>query len=373
MKLSRAFGFAGVTGVCAAGVALGIGCSSSSPASNGPAGAVPPQPSGGMTSSSAQHNYAVHKLYLGDTTRTGQNVDTAWQGFGYNLDNKITNRSSTDVCTLVSGAGKDTQEDGTNGIDNSFGRNILPIVISTGGDVGTTLNNSIAKGSFTLMTVVKGYDDMNQTQTAIGLTGALLSGSDYTRLEAGAPAWNTTTHWPIAPDLLKCGGTCAQGTDPIGNSKVQFPSAYVTNGTFVNGSPSDVELSLGIGGQTLRVLAHSAVLTFDHGTAGSVTNGTIAGVINTPELLSAVQGIAGHISKSLCGGAAFMSIANAINQASDIVLHADGSISNNAGETCNAISIGLGFDSTEIAVPAPADIAGPVPAPPDPCADAGTE
>jgi hypothetical protein len=141
----------------------------------------------------------------------------------------------------------------------------------------------------------------------------------------------------------------------------------------VNGSPSDVTLSLGIGGQTLQIVAHSAVLTFDHSAPGSVTNGTIAGVIRTTELLSAVQGIAGHISHALCSGTAFESIGTAIQQASDIVLHDDGTISNTASETCNAISIGLGFDSTEIAIPSAADLAGPAPKAPDPCADAGTD
>jgi hypothetical protein len=381
MKLLGAFGFAGVLGVCAAGVAFGIGCSSSTVSGSdgggggGPGLGVPPQPSGGMTTATTAHNYALHTLYLGGTTRSGQPSDTAWKDFGYNLDGKASTRASTDVCTLVSGAPLSTQDDGTNGIDNSFGANILPIVMSTAGDINSTLNTSINKGSFTLMTYVKGFDDMNPTQTATGLTGALISGTDYSILDAGPPAWNTSTHWPVAPDLLTCGANCVKGTDdPIGKSKVQFPHAYVTNGTFVNGSPSDVQLSLGIGGQTLTVLTHSAVLTFDHSTPGSVKNGTIAGVIKTPELLDAVRGIAGHISRSLCGGAAFQSIANAITQASDIVYHDDtGAISNNAGETCNAISIGLGFDSTEIAVPTPADIAGPTPPAPDPCADAGAE
>jgi hypothetical protein len=394
MKLSGAFGFACVAGTCATfvalGAALGIGCSSSGGGGGGggssggasdncKSGAMctlAPTQDGGPTMVTAAHNYALHKLYLGDTRRDGTPDANAWATYGYNLDNLVTTRTSTDVCTRAPGAASDIQVDGNGGIDNSFGENIVPIINSTAGDVGTSLNASINKGSFTLMTYVKGFDDTaGSTQTALGLSGALLSGADYTLLNAGPPAWNTTTHWPVAPELLKCGASCVKGTDdPIQQSKVQFPQAYVTNGTFVNGTPSDVTLSLGIGGQTLQVVAHSAVLTFQAGqTPGTITNGTIAGVVRTTELLSAVQGIAGHISHALCSGAAFSSIAMAINQASDIVLHDDGSISNNASETCNAISIGLGFDSTEIAIPTPNDIAGPSPPAPDPCADAGAE
>jgi hypothetical protein len=46
-------------------------------------------------------------------------------------------------------------------------------------------------------------------------------------------------------------------------------------------------------------------------------------------------------------------------QASDIVLGSDGeTVSNMAGRACNGISIGLGFDATEIALPAAGDILG---------------
>src|SRR5581483_2765084 len=111
-----------------------------------------------------------------------QDLNSAWEKFGYNLDNLITTPGSADVCTLVPGAGHDTQTDGTGGIDNSFGRNILPIVFSTGGDVGMTVNKSITDGKFTLMTYITGFDDSNAGQTATGLTGFLFSGSDYTLL-----------------------------------------------------------------------------------------------------------------------------------------------------------------------------------------------
>ena len=97
---------------------------------------------------------------------------------------------------------------------------------------------------------------------------------------------------------------------------------------------------------------------------GSVTNGTIAGVIETGQLISALQQVAGAISTSLCSGSAFQSIAMQIEQTSDIVLNGS-TVSNPPGVTCNAISIGLGFNATEIA--APSTIAAPAPAPTNPC------
>jgi hypothetical protein len=52
-----------------------------------------------------------------------------WMGIGWNLDGKCTTNSSTDTCTLATGASLDTQKDGVNGIDNSFGANVCPMFL----------------------------------------------------------------------------------------------------------------------------------------------------------------------------------------------------------------------------------------------------
>jgi hypothetical protein len=388
MKLSHGLGFAGF-GLGVVGAALGWGCSSSggSSGSVGPGDTCeanpgkcivqPPVPSNAAAATvTAAHNYAMHKLYLGDTDRTGTPSQDAWKAYGYNLDDKITTKDSTDVCTLAQGALRAAQTDGNGGIDNSFGENILPIVLTTAGnDASTKINNSINTGSFTVMTYVKGFDDSAGNKTsATGLTGVLLAGGNYaSATDGGMPTWDMSTHWPIRPELLTCGPSCPPGSDPIADAKIKFPMAYQAGGTFVNGSPGSLDLSLSIGGQSLDISIHSALVTFDPKAPGHVTNGTIAGVINTEELISSLKTVAGHISTSLCAGSAFESIASQIQQASDIVINSDGSVSNPAGTPCNGISIGLGFDADEIALPTPQDIAGPTPPAPDPCAmDGGT-
>jgi hypothetical protein len=52
----------------------------------------------------------------------------AWNQIGFNLDGKFTTATSTDVCQLVEGATPAAQDDGQNGIDNSFGENLCPIL-----------------------------------------------------------------------------------------------------------------------------------------------------------------------------------------------------------------------------------------------------
>ena len=276
------------------------------------------------------------------------------------------------MCTLAAGASKTTQVDGNGGIDNSFGENILPIYVTiAGSDLGARVDNSLQSGQSTMMTYVTGFDDSaGSTAIATGLGGVLLSGGAY---PGGAPAWDTTTHWPVLPlDINGCTPTtgCPAGTDPVANAQIKFPAAYQQAGTFVSGTPVDFVLDLGQGSPIVLPL-RSATLTFAPKAPGSVTDGTIAGVMVATELVSAMQAVAGHISTSLCSGSAFQSIAQQIEQASDIIYDSARNVSNTAGAQCNAISIGLGFEATELALPTAADVQKPAAPAPDPCADAG--
>ena len=332
---------------------------------------TPPSPPSGVVGSggSTAHNYAIHQLYLGDTDRTGISNADAWRSFGYNLDDRVTVVSSTDVCTLAAGAARSTQIDGNGGIDNSFGENLLPIFLTIAGtDFSPKVNASIQGGGFTDLVYTVGFDDASgNTTTAKNLSGVLLGGGSYASLhDGGTPAWNLGTHWPIRPESLNgCpNGECPVGTDPIASAAAQFPSAYQKNGTFVSGSPSNLVLYLPLGAGSLTLDVQSGVVTFGPDVPGSVTDGTIAGAIPTTQLVAAFQAVAGSISTSLCSGSAFQSIVQQIEQDSDIVVDpGTGAISNPAGTACNAISIGLGFDATEIAAPVSSDITGPTPVP----------
>jgi hypothetical protein len=366
MKLSHALTLLGV-GAGALGIGIATqGCSSSSSPGTAPAstlGHPPAMPSGPTTTVTASHAYALHTLYLGDQSTAGVQSATAWQDFGYNLDGKDTTASSTDVCTLYAGAAKAAQVDGPNGVDNSFGENIVPILITVAGEgAATTINTSIDGGSFTVLFVVKGWDDSDKTQTATGLTGVLLAGSKFT----GTPTFTTADHWPIDDSLV----TPSQpGTDPIGGANIKFPAAYVSAGEFVNGSPAAVTISLSIAGHALALVVNQATITWQNAGVGSITGGMIAGVLTTEDLVTSLKSIAGSISTSLCSGSSFQSIATQLDQASDI-LH-DGT--NAAGTACDGISIGLGFEAKEVAVPVAADVVAPPPPGADPCAtDGGT-
>src|SRR5436190_214667 len=103
------------------GLALGVGgaiamnsaCSSSETTTSGSSTAASPPapPSAAKTASTAEHNFAMHTLFLGDRTRSGQVSNTAWKQYGYNLDGKTSTKDSTDVCKPP-GNTRSSKEDG---------------------------------------------------------------------------------------------------------------------------------------------------------------------------------------------------------------------------------------------------------------------
>lgn len=367
MKLRRFLPVTAIaTGVIAATIAA-QGCSTSSSGVSGAGGGAGLHPPVAPANAAAAtlgtpRTFALQQLFLGGTKRDGSPSDSAWKDYGYDLDGKITSAKSTDVCTLADGAQKAAQTDGTQGTDNAFGETILPIITSVAPTAETDISKALTDGSFTIMLDIQGLtDDTAQNNTT--LSGQIFAGGAYSTDKTMHPAFDLTTDWPVRPELLKDGKTIA------GGSSVQFDpaSTYVVAGQFV--TQADIKLSLAVGGVGLDLVIHKAIITFTHSDPHTANIGTIAGIIQTEELISGLKRVAGRIQKSLCEGAAFDQIAQEIRQASDIM--SDGT--NVAGPKCDGISIGLGFVAKEIKHPTKvADLAAPSP---DPCltpADAGT-
>jgi hypothetical protein len=218
-----------------------------------------------------------------------------------------------------------------------------------------TENTAINAGAFTIMFDITGLTSA-PTQTNTGLAGQLFVGGQF----PGSPTWTTADNWPVVGAWLDNPSSIASG------SLLQFPDSYVVDGTWVSGSPiASLPLQIGLSGQPLDIVIHQAVITMEHTSATHMANGTISGVIITSELVQALMEVAGHLSTSLCSGAAFQSIATQIEQDSDILQ--DGT--NVAGVPCDAISVGLGFTADQIGLPMV--VAAPVTPPPNPCADGG--
>jgi hypothetical protein len=170
---------------------------------------------------------------------------------------------------------------------------------------------------------------------------------------ATAPTWDGTDVWPIDSSSVS-------GSSPP-SALAQFPQSYVNGRVWVSGPVSQTQVVLLpflFPPAAVPVRVPQLVMTVA-GDNSAATNGTFAGVVNTEDFVDSIMAVAGRISTSLCSGSAFQSIAQQIDEGSDIL--SDGS--NSAGQACDAISIGIGFDATAAQVGA---VVTPVP-PADPC------
>ena len=123
----------------------GTSTSSSSTASSSSSSAASSS-SGGLTCMGESTVLAGRKLYFGEGT-SGQ-----WKKFGFNLDGLVSTASSKDVCKPNAGAfGSTPYPDGEEGIDNSFGKNLLPEIVSLYPEWETGINNGINDGFFNVL------------------------------------------------------------------------------------------------------------------------------------------------------------------------------------------------------------------------------
>jgi len=331
-------------------------------------GARPPvAPADSPAAGSAPTVIAMRKLLLGDTDASGNPDPNAWRDIGYNLDGLISTKNGTNHCKPQEGATKSSvQTDGTNGIDNSFGSNLMPIIGSLASNASQQISDSLEAGDFTIMLKLDNLEDGKTDQT--GITSALYGGAKFAAMvdctatptdpNCSPPLWDGSDKWPVLPELLN------SPTD-IESSKVKFPTSYLAGGTWVSGSEGDLNLSISIQGFSLALKITKAVLTMKVTGAGATakaTDGIIAGVIPTEQLINELKKVAGGFDPTLCEGATFESIAQQIRAASDIM--SDGT-NGDPTKTCDGISVGLGFEGQAVEL---GGIAPKADAPADPCA-----
>lgn len=317
-----------------------VGCGSDDAEEAAPpaAGVTPPaEPSGAPSASGPGTVFAVNRLYLGDTDRSGAANPNAWKDYGYDLDGKVSTADSTDLCTPYGNASpKTVYPDGNLGRDNSFGKNLLPIITGLASDASSAINETINEGSFT---IIMNLDNLGDEASQTGVNGTLLVGADL----GMAPSFDGSDTWPY-----------------FSGFQVDFPGSYVNEQTWVSGGTGNLDLSVSIAGFSLTLNIANAVITMDlDGGRTGATNGTIAGVIPVESFLDELSKVAGAFDESLCSGATLESIKEQIRGASDML--ADGT--STPGQTCDGISIGLGFDAGTIqlgeAVAPPSEVEDP--------------
>jgi hypothetical protein len=289
------------------------------------ADAGPPPSLGGRS-------FVAQNVFLGDTDLDGGADPNAWAQFGTDIDGKDTQADSSDVCTPVEGATSATQIDGAGGIDNSFGKNVLPVFAQLGATgFSSELTTSIAIGGPSLMVNLKGLTDALD-QTASNLDAQLVSVVHPDRV----PTWTPTDLWQVYASGL------VDGTIPSGG-KARFPTSSIASGVWSSGGVGDISLTLAFGTASLDVVVHHATVSFIHSSAHEATSGIVSGVVKTSELLTSVEIVLAQSGACVVSTELLPQIA----AASDIMQYG----TNAPGQTCDGISIGMGFNAMESAPP----------------------
>jgi hypothetical protein len=264
----------------------------------------------------------------------GEGNSGQWKKVGFNLDNLVSTTASTDVCKPNSNALTVVPyPDGENGIDNSFGKNLLPLILSLYPTWVTDINAGIQKGLFTVLLKM---DCLPPTGDVAGMTTRLFGGTAL----GMTPKFDGTDKWPVSPELL------GDPMDPE-SSTVRFNNSSVTGTMYDAGKDATFILTVPINTMTMstsiKLTLYAAHTTMDlAGDRKSATSGRIGGVLNTEEFVAEMKKVGSLLG--LCDSPLFDGLLTQARQASDIL--ADGS--QDPTKTCDGISMGLGFEMKEV-------------------------
>lgn len=307
--------------------------------------------SGGGIVAGGGPTLAIRKLLIGDTLENGQVSTEAWRGYGFNLDCKESTAKSVDLCKPAPGGTASTvYPDGNDGIDNSFGKLLLPIYKMLVNDLSGQINNSIDNGTFTILVHIGGLE--------AGGTGKFASGAYIGAMEPGSlPNWMGADAWKVRSDCL-IGKDLSTPVALYSNSQVTLEGGQRV---YSSVNPGSIALSLEVAGVHLVLPISntriSMVLSSDNTKA---TSGRIGGVINTEMLLKETAKVIGAVDSTFCPPSeVYNSFAQDVRKASDIL--SDGT--QDPSKTCDAISIGIGFEADAALL---SDVFDPI-APTDPC------
>jgi hypothetical protein len=254
------------------------------------------------------------------------------------------------------GKKKDVRVDGKGGIDNTFGKNILPRLDELlDHKASAQANQAILQGQRGL---VLWAGQLGSQRNYTGVEGQLFAVKGNL-LAHGTIAAPTAAQWasgdftwrPLSDHLAASGA-----------SQTDFPQGYLASNTLVSGPQTSFVFPLSFQGFTLDLIIHQGQIAVQldetHRTGAS---GVIGGILDPEELISSLRPIASQLSTTLCDPAMVDALTSQIKRFSDITL--DGK--QDPTVTCDGLSIGLGFETAAALLgdPTPA-----TPPPPVPCA-----
>lgn len=271
-----------------------------------------------------------NKVLAATQIHFGEGNNGQWKSVGFNIDGLVSTGTSLDVCQPNSGGSASTAyPDGIAGIDNSFGKNVLPLWLAIIPTFVTDVNTSLQNGNFNMMLAM---DCLPPAGDVTSLLTRLFNGTAL-----GMPAkFDGTDVWPVRPELL---------SDPMNpaSSSIMYANSSVMNLVYDSGNKVPFVLTIPMMNTWITLKLYSAHVTMnlaaDH---NSATGGIIGGVLKTEEFITEFDKVGAALG--LCNTPIYMNLVTTMRQASDIM--ADGS--QDPTKTCDGISIGLSFNSAQV-------------------------
>lgn len=274
---------------------------------------------------------AMDELFLGDVDFGHVKKSDAWMDFGFDLDGQSTIDDFSDHCQPYTGATTSIFEDGDDGLDNSFGRNLLPSLLSYQPTLPQTANDTIASGQFTMITFFEG---LGAEPSVDPLVTKLYSGAPL----LAPPLWDGSDCWPVTFESVT-------DHNDVNSATISFDTSALDDDRWESGSTATVVLPLNFAGYIAPVTVHNARLAMTlNPTHSGAALGVLAGVLDREEFLETVRDAFGNLDPSWCTGGIFANLEEDIRRSSDIMK--DGS--QDPGAICDGISVGLGFTMLQI-------------------------
>jgi hypothetical protein len=313
-------------------------------------------------------------IFLGDTGWDGSISPTGddWQSFGFNIDGL----HYTDACEAQyhcqlqpGGDAEHAMFDGPMGLDNSFGRNILPFLEGLSATPSPTQTAVLESGAYSLVIQL---EKLGAGSDYGGLHAQVFEarGSDVNGGTSDSPTPPTDGQWengsyvwhPYADSLSD-----PSVTDPsMYQSTERYQDSFLTGNKWSSGSKGTIHLRLALSGNVIDLVIYQAVMELqlspDHTTG---THGILGGVVSVQELGKAIAaneiglGIGDCPENPATIGQLIAQVAVAADMNLDGTQHPD--------EPCDAISIGIGFTTENATLGAPAPALGIY----DPCGSVG--
>lgn len=340
---------------CAAALALAAGCQVYDPSlverdAGGQAGQCegrrpPPRPTGPDGPDGEDMLFGLRDVVL------DQEAGALWAGLGYNLDGYCTSAPGfAFACTLPAGGGRPS-EDGEDGIDNVFGKDLFPLVNGVVPGLEDSSRALQIEGRGLVVTRVRGWNGLaDDPQVHITITqsvdtvpaaaGDPVPDVDFVdsqaRLPDGElappPAWDGNDYTWVRSDTFLAGNF----DDPL----VFDANAYIANDVFVARLPERVEILFqGIDvGVTVRLTGGIATGRITEDRMG-IEDVVVAGRWSVLDLLRTAESV------GVCVGSAQYDF---LRSRLEALVDVSSDPTPGAGTLCDAISLGVGFTGVRV-------------------------